>query len=80
VHDLSSRGNNIRDTDFRLTYFEFLTYLSEKDRISHEDYLVLTVYLLLQDRMDECLKIFTKISSEELNNGLLIQYDYLQAY
>jgi hypothetical protein len=30
--------------------------------------------------MDECLKVFTKISSEELNNGLLIQYDYLQAY
>ena len=80
VHDLSSKGNNIRDKDFKKTYTKFLTYLVEKGHCSAEDNLIFSMYLLLQDRIDESLKVFSKINSEELSNCLIIQYDYLQAY
>ena len=80
VHDLSSRSISIRDKDFKQTYLQFLIYLSEKSIPNHEDNLILSMYLLLQDRIDDALKVFEKIESDKLNRGLEIQYDYMKAY
>ena len=80
VHDLSSRAINIRDKDFKQTYLQFLVYLSEKSIPDHGDNLVLSLYLLLQDRIDEALRIFDKVEAGKLDKGLEIQYDYMKAY
>jgi len=69
VHDLSNRSNNIRDKDFKKTYLDFLTYVSEKNHPSNEDNLLLSVYLLLQDRIDESLDRFNLISPTQFTKG-----------
>lgn len=86
VHDLGALKINILDKDFKITYHEFLVYLYEKKtskkdaQLESKDFLLLATYLLLQDRVEDALKIFLKIESEKLGDELLIQYDYLAAY
>lgn len=81
VHDIGEYKHNITNRDFLNTYITFLKYLLDKGTIGSREWLYLSIYFLLQDRVDDTLKIFKKIDRAQLNSKcLLIQYDYLTAY
>lgn len=42
------------------------------------DYLILTTYLIAQERLEEAESIFNKINKEEIEQE--IQYDYIHIY
>ena len=54
----------------------------EKEKLSNADYLWYTYYLLLQDWIQEAIKIFAQVNPDEFkhDNTLKIQYDYMTAY
>lgn len=54
----------------------------EKEKLNNADYLCYTYYLLLQDRIQEAIKIFANINQDEFKHDhtLKIQYDYMTAY
>ena len=81
-HQLSKANTSILNNQFRETYFKFLKYLFEKDtRVNIEDRLILTYYLLLQDRIDEAFNIYSKIPADSTElDRLTLQYDYMGAY
>lgn len=81
-HQLSKANTSILNNEFRETYYKFLKYLFEKfDRANTEDKLILTYYLLLQDRIDEAFAIYSKIPSDSPElEPLSLQYDYMGAY
>ncbi len=58
-------------------YQEFLDQLAWKPALDSADQLDLTVFLLLQDRIEEALERFAKIDPAKLPSRL--HYDYLQA-
>jgi hypothetical protein len=81
VHDIGEYKHNILNRDFMNTYITFLKYLLDKGNLESKDWLALSVYFLLQDRVDEVLQIFPKIKKSDFDGvELLIQYDYLTAY
>lgn len=81
VHDIGKHKQNILNRDFKTTYSDFLSYLVDKRTPTSRDYVYLGVYFLLQDRIEDSLKIYEKINSEDLEgHELKIQYDYLTAY
>ena len=55
-----------------------LDILAYKPRLDALDWMSVTYYLLLQDRIEEALVSFGKVNPEEL--PLALQYDYFQAY
>jgi len=58
-----------------------LNYVVEKKEPSIKDYVYLCLYFLLQDRIDECLVLYTRIDEKHLEStDLLLQYKYLSAY
>ncbi|KRX08037.1 hypothetical protein PPERSA_06215 [Pseudocohnilembus persalinus] len=80
VHLLNSDKANITNKQLKNTYKNFLEYLSEKGGNSDQtDKLGLVYYLLLQERVEEAIKIFQKISVQPSLGGQL-QYDYMAAY
>lgn len=81
VHDIGEHKQNILNRDFKNTYSDFLGYLVDKRIPTSRDYVYLGVYFLLQDRIEDALKIYEKINVEDLEGKeLKIQYDYLTAY
>lgn len=81
-HQLSSNDNSILNKQFLENYTQFLKYLFEKRQlIDIKDKLILTYYLLLQERIDEAFSIYSNIpaDSPELV-PLSLQYDYMGAY
>lgn len=81
VHEIGKHKQNIYNNEFKETYLEFLSYLVEKHNLESKDYLYLSFYLLLQDRIDECLQIFSKINGDDFKEAHLeIHYWYLTAY
>ena len=65
------------------TYKNFIFYLIEKPLWDLGDKMELAYYLLLQDRVEEALKIFPKIDPKteiEKEGRLKLQYDYMTAY
>jgi hypothetical protein len=69
-----------RITDERLhqQYMRFLKVLSYHPKPSDDDLMEIAYYLLLQDRMDEALTVFSKVKRDKLATQM--QYDYMQAY
>ena len=45
-------------------YNSFLVYLTELEIVQPEEWLLLAYYLLLQDRIDEAIKVFARIDSK----------------
>lgn len=81
VHDIGEYRHNITNRDFLNTYITFLKYLLDKGKLGSREWLYMCIYFLLQDRVDDTLKIFSKVKRSELNNQcLVLQYDYLNAY
>jgi hypothetical protein len=80
VHDIGEFKHNILNRDFKATYLSFLKYLNQKTFMTSQDYTYFCTYLLLQDRIDDCLQLFPRIKAEEISQSMAMQYDYLTAY
>jgi hypothetical protein len=59
-------------------YMSFLKVLSYHPKLNDDDFLEITYYLLLQDRLDEAIASFAKVKRDRL--AAQMQYDYVQAY
>lgn len=59
-------------------YHRFLKLLSYRTRLSDDDQLAVTYYLLLQDRIEEALAFFAGVNADKIATRL--QYDYCAAY
>jgi hypothetical protein len=59
-------------------YHQLLNTLAYQNRLVDDDYLVLTYYMLLQDRIDSAIDYFEKVSRNKI--AAHIQYDYCDAY
>lgn len=57
-----------------------MNYLAEVKDPLPQDYITWAYYLLLQERIEESIKIFQKIDKKSLNQTAQIQYDYMSAY
>ncbi len=77
AHQVGSQ-RQILNPVFHSQYHQLLQVLSYKGKLSSEDRLVVTYYLLLQDRIEEALGHFGKVDRSELNEEL--QFDYCDAY
>jgi len=75
---------NIVNREFNETYRKFIVDLLFVQKIKIKDKLQLVYYLILQDRMEEAMDIFSQIKKEEINDNqnknYLIQYNYIYAY
>jgi hypothetical protein len=83
AHKLGDSVNpGILNVQFRQTYHKLLLTLAEKSQLEKSDWLNLTYYFLLQDRITEAIQIFSKIDPEHYSEGqpLKMQYDYMRAY
>ncbi|CAK83775.1 unnamed protein product (macronuclear) [Paramecium tetraurelia] len=79
VHKLQNGENNILNVQLRKQYTNYLIYLLEKPQFSTIDKLILIYYLLLQERVNEAVQVYSQISEEEQKEQQL-QFDYLSAY
>lgn len=72
----------ILNEQFYNTYKKFILYLIEKPVWNLADKLTLTYYLLLQERVQDALQVFSKVKGEEVEKEkrLNLQYDYMRAY
>jgi transcription termination factor NusB len=71
-------GRRILNRNLAGQYQRLLQILSQKPSLGSEDWMTVTYYLLLQDRITEALASFAKVDAEQLSSKL--QYDYLQCY
>ena len=63
---------------FREQYRRLMHIFSQRPSLDDEDRMTLTVYLLLQDRIEQALAIYKRVNRQTL--ATQIQYDYLQAF
>ena len=83
IHQLSSEKNKILNQEFNEQYYKFLQYLIEVPIPEIGDLLVLTYYLILQERIDEATLVFNKIDTSDVSSADIstrLQYDYFTAY
>ncbi|CAI2378280.1 unnamed protein product [Moneuplotes crassus] len=83
AHKLGDLTNSaILNVELRNTYNRLLFTLAEKERLDNNDYLNLTYYYLLQDRINEAISIFEKVNPDDFDTPgtLKMQYDYMRAY
>lgn len=84
AHKLGDDQNQagILNKQFRETYNTFLKTMLEKEKMSNADWLCYTFYLLLQDRIQEAIKIYERVNPDDFKQShtLKIQYDYMTAY
>ena len=64
--------------DLARQYSQLMTLLGYHDTLSSDDWLVVSYYLLLQDRIEEGLAAFAKVDAAQV--AARVQYDYLAAY
>ena len=83
THKFVNEKKNILNKELKIQYKNFLEYFLEVSIPTPEDLLSLVYYLLVQDRIDEALKIFSKIDKnviKESNKTINLQYDYFLGY
>jgi hypothetical protein len=82
AHDISNKKHNILNTDFKNTYERFLKYCIEKTVLSEREKVLLTAYLVLQDRIQDALEKIKEIDEAKVQHEstLLVQFEYLRAY
>ncbi|MEZ5966798.1 MAG: hypothetical protein R3F56_23365 [Planctomycetota bacterium] len=72
------RDRVILNASLARQYADLLAILAERTTLDAEDWLSVTYYLLLQDRVEEALRGFARIDPAALPTR--VQYDYLRAY
>ena len=72
------RKREILNHDLARQYLSLLDILSHKPALDAIDWMSVTYYLLLQDRVEEALAMFAKVDPAQLDTAL--QYDYFRAY
>ena len=78
---LLDKKTSILNVEFKSTYQKFIISLLFKKTFSNKEILRLSYYLILQDRIDEALKIFKKIDKDQSDfPNIEIQYHYISAY
>ena len=77
IHRLGDRHEILNPT-FRRQYEEFIKLLGYQDTIKDSDRLLLSYYLLIQNRISESIEQFSEVRRESVSEKL--QYDYLSAY
>lgn len=81
VHDIGQYKQNLLNKEFKDAYYNFLQYCIQKRELSSKDWLYLSIYMLMQDRIMETIAIYPNIEKEDLiGKELEINYDYLSAY
>ncbi len=77
AHSLGKRRQIVNDR-FNEQYHRALKQLGYSRQLSDDDLLVVTYYLLLQDRIEEALATFARVNVEKVATRM--QYDYCAAY
>ena len=77
IHPLGKRRQILNDRLFA-QYERFMTVLSFHPALTQDDLLGVTYYLLLQDRVDEALRFFKRVTPSA--PGERLAYDYLHVY
>ncbi|MDA0658096.1 MAG: hypothetical protein O2931_01390 [Planctomycetota bacterium] len=77
AHRLGAR-RQIADPQVHGQFLRFLKTLSYKPNLASQDWLEVTYYLLLQDRLKEALATFQRVQPNEIPEQM--QYDYTRAY
>ena len=77
AHQLGPQ-RKILNPNFFGQYQNLLSVLSNRRELSDDDHLVITYYMLLQDRIETALEHFGNVSRDSLPSK--IQYDYCDAY
>ncbi len=77
IHRLGSE-NEILNATFLRQYQSFVRMVGFQKQTPVNERLVLTYYLLLQNRIEEALQVFSRIEREQVSTK--IQYDYMAAY
>ncbi len=72
------RNRQILNHRFLGQYQQLLKLLSYRRSLNDDELMAVTYYLLLQDRVEEGLALFSKVKPEQLATRL--QYDYFTAY
>lgn len=81
AHPLKSTSHEILNNQFYKQYDDFLTYLSQQtSKPSNTDLVILTLYLILQDRIGDAQSTFARIESGDDQIDCQVQIDYLEAY
>lgn len=68
----------ILNPQFHTQYTQLMDILAHHPGLSSDDHLVVTYYLLLQDRVDEALAHFAQVDRKAIPNQM--PYDYCDAY
>ena len=77
AHSLGKRRQIVND-HFHGQYHRTLKQLSYERKLDADDLLVVSYYLLLQDRVEEALEAFGQVDTARISTR--IQYDYCAAY
>ncbi len=77
AHPLGKEGT-IRNGQLAKQFELFLGLLKYKPKLEEEDFLPVSYYMLLQERIQEALDFFGRVRAPKLTGT--IQYKYLQAY
>ena len=77
AHSLGKRRQIVNDR-FHGQYHQTLKQMAYERILDDDDLLVVTYYLLLQDRIAESIETFAKVNAEKVSTK--IQYDYCAAY
>jgi len=77
AHRLGSQ-RVIGNSHLAAQYGALMNLLGYHERLDSADWMAVTYYLLLQDRIEEALASFNRIDASKV--GTQVQYDYLSAY
>ncbi len=77
IHQVG-KTRKILNPEFRGQYLQLMSTLANQAEIDNDYHLVVTYYLLLQDRIDEALAHFNQVDPKQLDSQM--QYDYCDAY
>lgn len=81
AHPLQPSKHEVLNQEFYQKYNKFLDYLCERSSSpSTTDLIVLTHYLILQNRIGDAHTVFSRIDLEQAEKHHAIQVDYLNAY
>lgn len=77
AHQLGSQ-RKFGNKDLARQYNALMNMLSYRPKLDSNDWLAVTYYFLLQDRVEEALESFAKINPSDI--AAKVQFDYLSAY
>ena len=77
THQLGAKRRILNDRFFA-QYHHLLEILKYQPQLDDDSLMVVTYYMLLQDRIEEAMKYFGKVNPDRLATRL--QYDYFDAY